>query len=220
MKNIIISLFDFSGSWSKPYREAGYEVIQIDIKLKTDILEWDYKQIDKSRVYGILAACPCTDFTRLSAQHWKEKDLTGQTAKSISLVKKTLEIIKYLNPDFWVIENPPGRIEKCVPELKNYKLFSFNPFDFGDNYAKLTLLYGCFNPWLIQKPTKPLIRNKSVKSGGGNTSMEKYLNINYPGFSKLSFKGMQELRSITPAGFSRAFFEANNNLKEIEKCKT
>ena len=30
-KNIILSLFDLTGNWSKPYKDNGYEVIQITI---------------------------------------------------------------------------------------------------------------------------------------------------------------------------------------------
>lgn len=61
-KKIILSLFDLTGNWSKPYKDNGYKVIQIDLQLGMDILTWDYKQIPKEDVYGILAACPCTDF--------------------------------------------------------------------------------------------------------------------------------------------------------------
>jgi len=31
-RNIILSLFDYTGNWSRPYRENGYEVIQIDMR--------------------------------------------------------------------------------------------------------------------------------------------------------------------------------------------
>jgi len=34
----ILSLFDYTGNWSKPYRDNGYNVIQVDIKLGMDIL--------------------------------------------------------------------------------------------------------------------------------------------------------------------------------------
>lgn len=59
---IILSLFDLTGNWSKPYKDNGYKVIQVDLQLGIDILNWNYKKIPKEQVYGILAACPCTDF--------------------------------------------------------------------------------------------------------------------------------------------------------------
>lgn len=46
-RNIILSLFDYTGNWSRPYRENGYEVIQVDIQHGTDILTWNYKEIER-----------------------------------------------------------------------------------------------------------------------------------------------------------------------------
>lgn len=199
MKNIILSLFDYSGNWSEPYKNNNFEVIQIDEKLGTNILDWDYKIINKDRIFGILAAPPCTDFSLSGACWWKEKDKKGITKKSIDLVKKTLEIINYFNPNFWALENPVGRIEKLIPELKSKKMITFNPCDFGDPYTKKTILYGVFNPWLIQNPVKP------VK---GSHSLDSYLQkkgIKLPCYSKRG-----ELRSVTPKGFAYAFYEANH----------
>lgn len=76
----ILSLFDYTGNWSRPYRE------------------------------------------------------NGSTEKSKQLVYKTLEIIDYFEPHFWVIENPMSRIHKCCPELGQVK-FKFNPTDFA-GYCK------------------------------------------------------------------------------------
>jgi len=38
MDKVILSLFDYSGNWPSPYKEAGYDVYQIDIKHGIDIL--------------------------------------------------------------------------------------------------------------------------------------------------------------------------------------
>lgn len=37
----ILSLFDYSGNWPKPYLDAGYNVVQVDIKHGQDVLEID-----------------------------------------------------------------------------------------------------------------------------------------------------------------------------------
>lgn len=41
MKDIVISLFDRTGNWSRPYLEAGYTVYQIDIQneIQTDVMK-------------------------------------------------------------------------------------------------------------------------------------------------------------------------------------
>ena len=54
----IISLCDYSGIWSAPYREAGYNVTQIDQQLDgCDVRLLEYP----GEVYGILAAPPCRE---------------------------------------------------------------------------------------------------------------------------------------------------------------
>ena len=80
---IILSLFDLTGNWSKPYRDNGYEVIQIDLQLGIDIMKWDYKKIDKQKVYGVLSACPCTDFALSGARYFARKDKDGSKDKTL-----------------------------------------------------------------------------------------------------------------------------------------
>jgi hypothetical protein len=188
----ILSLFDYSGNWSKPYREAGYNVIQVDIKLGIDILTFDYQAIPE--IYGILCAVPCTDFAVSGARWFAEKDKDGRTELSISLVKKSLEIINYFNPVFWALENPVGRIARLVPELGKTSLI-FQPCDYGDAYRKRTCLWGKFNH-PIKNPVEPLGIRKGQpdewysKMGGKSEKTKAY-------------------RSQTPLKFAQAFYEAN-----------
>lgn len=194
---IILSLFDLTGNWSMPWKSSGYDVVQIDLQLGTDIMTWNYKDIPKDNVYGILASCPCTDFALSGARHFARKDSDGTTEKSKELVYKTLEIVNYFNPKFWVVENPMSRIHKCCPELGEVK-FKFNPCDFAgygfeqDRYNKQTWLWGDFkNP--IKRRLEPLQKEfPGWKSYGGNSLKTK------------------NARSITPLGFSFAFFQANS----------
>lgn len=195
-KKVILSLFDYSGNWPKPYKEAGYEVYQVDIKLGIDILELNPEDIPSESVYGILAAPPCTDFAVSGAQYWGVKDQDGRTAQSLSLVNKVLEFVEYFDPQFWVLENPVGRLPKLIPSLG--KPWYFNPCDFGKDYnecyTKKTGLWGKFN-----KPEKNPCNAEDIKSGNATWLM------------KLGGKSerTKELRSMTPMGFAYAFYEAN-----------
>lgn len=190
----ILSLFDYSGNWSKPYRDNGYNVIQVDIKLGIDIFTFDYQTIPE--VYGILCAVPCTDFAVSGARWFAEKDKDGRTKASVKLVKKSLEIIHYFNPVFWALENPVGRIHKLVPELGKASLI-FNPCDYGDAYTKKTCLWGIFN-----HPVKSPVEPKYYYYNGKRSSWI---------WAKLGGKSehTKTLRSQTPMGFAQAFYEVN-----------
>ena len=119
------------------------------------------------------------------------------------LTRKSLEIVEYFRPGlkFWSLENPIGRIQKRIPELAKFRLYTFNPCDFGEAYTKKTVLYGEFAPWLIHRPVKPV----AVKSGHHSVDFF-YLE----GKNNVRFGERAALRSATPKGFSQAFFEANH----------
>ena len=55
---VIYDLYDGSGEFSRPYLEAGYNVVRADIKRGIDVRLLKHF---KSEIYGILAGPPCTD---------------------------------------------------------------------------------------------------------------------------------------------------------------
>lgn len=177
----ILSLFDYSGSWSLPYRRAGYDVVQIDIKHGEDVRL--LKKLDKP-VYGVLAAPPCTHLASSGARWWRDK---GDKAllDSLALVDAAMRIIMVHQPVFWCIENPVGRLVHYLGE----PVYSFDPCDFGDAYTKRTLLWGEFNA-PVKRPVFP--------------RMGSYMHTLPQSPERAA------LRSITPPGFARAFFEANS----------
>lgn len=188
----ILSLFDYTGNWPRPYYEAGYKVILLELKHGQDIMSYDYSYL--SGIYGILIAVPCTDFAVSGARWFKEKDADGRTELSIQLVRKSLEIVEYFKPTFWALENPVGRIHKLVPELGRPSLI-FQPYFYGDPYRKKTCLWGDFNiPKL--NPVEP----KGIRKGQPDEW-----------YSKVGGKSekTKEYRSATPMRFARAFCEAN-----------
>ena len=78
----ILDLCGGTGSWSKPYKEAGYEVINVTLP-KYDVLTWDgYKDME---VHGILAAPPCTMFSDARTHAKTPRDLRGGVRDSESV---------------------------------------------------------------------------------------------------------------------------------------
>lgn len=196
MIKTILSLFDYTGNWCKPYKDNFYDVIQVDIKHGIDIMKFDYSILN---VYGILASIPCTDFALSGAKHFHAKDNDGRTTYSNMLVDKTKEIIDNTKPVFWVIENPMSRIHSIHKWLGAVK-HKFNPCDYAgynpinpdsDRYNKQTWLWGNFN----------IPRKKRLEP----------LQKAYPGFTNLGGKSerTKTLRSVTPLGFAYAFYDVN-----------
>lgn len=194
-RKVILSLFDLSGNWSRPYAEKGYEVIQLDIQKGFDLFDWNYKVLPRDYFTGILIAQPCTDFALSGAAWFAEKDCDGRTYESMSLVYRALSIVQYFKPGlkWWVMENPMSRIHKLCPDLGKVQ-FQFDPFEFAgydpiprnSQYQKRTWLWGRFS--IPEKKTLANIDGcKYHKTLGGKS---------------LSVKNT---RSTTPLGFATAF---------------
>ena len=207
MSKTILSLFDYSGTWSQPYVDAGYDVICLDKQIEgIDVSDFCVAYLAEELelppfVHGILAAVPCTEFAVSGARWFAEKDKDGRTDKAIDLVYKTLATVEYYSTDggdeeveefglkFWVIENPVGRMNTLIPVMKNFGAWYFQPCDYGDPYTKKTGLWGKFNNNLKLNRVEPTEGSKMHKIP--------------PGAAR------QNLRSKTPEGFAKAFFEAN-----------
>ena len=199
-EKIVLSFFDLSGEWSKPWEEAGYQVYRFDIQddpdmgdvnnFSTEFFNDWFGSFEGQDVYAILAACPCTDFAVSGARHFAAKDADGRTVASVKLVHQTLAAIEYFKPPVWAVENPVGRIEK-LGGLPPWRL-SFDPNHLGDPYTKKTLIWGRFNGNLPIAPVEPTEGSKMHRLYGGKSMATK------------------NARSVTPEGFSYGFFQANN----------
>ena len=132
----ILSLCDYSGVWSEPYKEAGYDVVRIDLKYGKDVRLLEYP----GEVYGILAAPPCDHFSISGARWWKEKG-EQLLLEGLSVFDACSRIVLFSQPEFWVFENPVGRLKHFIGKPK----WIFDPCDYGDPYTKRTCLWGKFN---------------------------------------------------------------------------
>ncbi|MFH1972129.1 MAG: hypothetical protein ABIJ18_01485 [archaeon] len=216
---VILDLCGGTGSWSKPYKDAGYKVH--NITLPDYDLTWYYSDKDnlyfwesiktsskynltvkKKDVYGVLSAPPCTMFSHARTNAKKPRDLR----EGMKLVKNSLSIIwelqggikkdtqKYSPLKFWALENPyHGMLRWFLGE----PAFVFSPDEFGHNYQKKTAIWGYFN-----KPKKTHKRDKGLTKFDYMKSKD----IAPEHFGKLT---RTERRAITPSGFAKAFMEAN-----------
>ena len=116
----VLELFAGSRSIGKAAESLGYKVYSSDlnefegIDYPIDILDFDTSKVPfKPDI--IWASPPCTYFSVASiGKHWN-KDHTPKTEQAVfgvKVVNKTIQIIKELNPKYWYIENPRGKLRK------------------------------------------------------------------------------------------------------------
>lgn len=160
----LLELFSGTHSIGKVAEEKGYEVISVDINdyskqgykkptHKVDILEFDYKQYESGYFDVIHASPPCCNYSQLQYS-WigRIRIINGERViftremmenarkESDKLVKKTLEIIDYFKPKYFIIENPNNS------QMKNRKLLDDIKYDIAD--------YCMYCDWGYKKPTR------------------------------------------------------------------
>lgn len=188
----ILSLCDYSGNWPQPYLEAGYNVIQVDLAYGWDVLELAQNTDVLPSIHGVLAAPPCDHFASSGARWWKQKDADGRTEQGLQIVDACLSIIDQVNPVWWALENPIGRLPSLRPNTLGTPGFYFDPCDYGDPYTKRTCLWGSF------------IAPLPLFTGGD----EWVFPADRSKMHRMSSSWKRQ-RSTTPVGFARAFYRAN-----------
>ena len=124
----VLELFAGSRSFSKVAEEMGMTTFTTDYKpfdkidLVIDILDLDNdllmeKLFEKGidNIDCVWASPPCTYFSVASIGHHWNKDHTPKTEQAklgVKIVQKTLDIISFLKPDYFFIENPRGKLRK------------------------------------------------------------------------------------------------------------
>ena len=139
-----------TGSVGEPFREAGWEVTDVDwdgrygAGIQTDITTWDYKTAFKPGYFDVIWASPdCRMYSRART--------TGgprNYEKADRLVRACRDVIEYVSPAVFFIENPDsGDLQRrpCVEGLPyvrvDYCVYSNCPF------RKRTMLWTNCTDW-------------------------------------------------------------------------
>ncbi len=218
---VILDLCGGTGSWSQPYSKIGYDVRIVTLP-DYNIEKWQkypnlIKLIRENKIHGILAAPPCTHFS--FARNDKTAKIPRDIRSGFKTVHACLEIIWECSFDFykisenslkfWALENPDGYLKRFLgkPSLV------FHPYYYGDPYTKETLIWGMFN-----EPKKNVVKPRdfehpTTKGAKDFVSCVEYFQdlkqIPDGYLEKTNYSKRSTLRSMTPQGFAKAFFEAN-----------
>jgi len=141
----LLELFAGTQSVGKIAKELGFEVISLDkdmeADIKSDIMDWDFRQYPNKHFDVIWASPPCTEYSR--AKTTGVRDIEGAN----EIVQQTLDIIEYYEPKYWIIENPQSGLLK--DQLCMYGL-PFKDVDYckyGMPYRKRTRLWNSIIEW-------------------------------------------------------------------------
>jgi site-specific DNA-cytosine methylase len=181
-----VELFAGSGHVSEVAQERGYETTTIDFnpKLSPDIAI-DIHNLRRNQlpenVDVVWASIPCTTYSIQSIKvHWTKISLgnrryffvpkTEKAKQSLRILRKTIKLIKQMNPLFYFIENPRGALRHFgeVQIIPYRKTVSYADYDF--NYYKPTDIWtNCkyFNPVEIKTCVGQTFES-SIKETNGN----------------------------------------------------
>ena len=140
-KKRMLDLFSGTGSVGEAFKAMGFEVFSVDIDprnsptITVDVTVWQYWKTFLPQFFDVVACCPpCTEFSR--AMTSRPRDLS----KADKIVKAALEVIGYLQPTFWFMENPRHG------ELANR--------EYMQSLAYIDVDYCMFSDWGYRKPTR------------------------------------------------------------------
>ena len=112
----LLELFSGTGSVGKWAGGHGYEVTSLDVLPKCgatftcDIMDWDYRAFAPGHFDTIWASPPCTMYS-IARTTGPPRDIPAANR----IVLRVLEIIDYLKPTHWFLENPDSGYLKAQP---------------------------------------------------------------------------------------------------------
>lgn len=200
MKTILHLCAD-TGSDSKPYKDAGYNVYLIGKDIGVENFHFH------GEVQGVIANPVCTGYSR-ARSGGKASDIEG----GMFLVEQCQRIIEEVKPVWWVIENPATG---ALKEILGTPRMTYEPWHYGSPWTKKTALWGNFTqPERLYERWEdvPKIPELPTYQGRQKPSIAK---LHYPHkrfireFDPFTVHSDMEFRSLCSQKFARAFFEVN-----------
>ena len=159
----LLELFSGTKSVGKVAETLGYEVTSLDLKnadINTDILNWDFKTYEPKHFHVIWASPPCTEYSRALTTR------TRNISSANQVVLKTLEIIEYLDPTYYILENPQTGLLKEQSFMHGLPYKDIDYCKYGMLYRKRTRLWNNVFQWnpkqLCQKDCGNIFDNKHI----------------------------------------------------------
>ena len=145
MTKRLLELFSGTGSVGDVAKEMGFTVISLDrdmeANIKIDIMDWDYTFFQPGAFDVIWASPPCTEYS--SAKTTAPRDIEGAN----KIVLRTLDILEYFKPKYWIIENPQTGLLKKQDFMMGIPCNDVDYCKYGLPYRKRTRLWNNVDNW-------------------------------------------------------------------------
>ena len=162
----LLELFAGTGSVGKVAKSLGWDVTSLDLDFRTkpdivaDILHWNFTNYAPGLFDVIWASPPCTEYSVAKTVGTRDLDKADQ------IVKHTLDIIEYLRPKYFIIENPQTGMLKDRPFMQSLPFRDIDYCKYGMPYRKRTRLWNnvyCWDPQPLCKHDCPATVGKRHK---------------------------------------------------------
>ncbi len=117
---LCIDLCSGLGGFSKAFVDAGWEVVTVDVepKFKPTFVADVCELIERPDFFGayrypdvLLASPPCNKFSVANTHGWPQWGIK----KAMEVAGACFEAVARLEPKWWLIENPRGKLRKLAP---------------------------------------------------------------------------------------------------------
>ncbi len=156
----LLELFKGTGSFGREFLKiySDGEVYSVDILKKYkptwcgDIMDFDYKQFEVGHFDIITASPECKIFSKLQNTWFKSsrgekgkwdnrEHLEKTRLEHGKFSKRTLDIIEFLQPKYWFVENPWSSSMVKLDHMKDLPYVRFDYCRFGYDYKKPTRIW-------------------------------------------------------------------------------
>jgi hypothetical protein len=166
---LVVDLFSGLRGFGRGFVDEGCRVVGVELNGSVDEIaaveyieshvmsvfdideEWCMKLVARlGPVKFLVASPPCTSFSIASCgHHWHKPDpitdsrepKTNQARQALELVKHTLKVIEWLNPEYFWIENPRGLLRK-MGLMEHLQMTTITYCRYGEDRMKPTDLWG------------------------------------------------------------------------------